>query len=1102
MNTTDRHMQEIIVDPSITHYSPVFTDFNSWFSELIDEIKPDIIVAIARGAIRLIELHEKESLLSGIPLLSDHALPFLHESDMKNKTILLFDDSVIYGSTLSRIRQYLRSRETNVFCASYVVDRLSFLGEKFKDIELISIPSEHRNISLISKHKLWPKEIVKHHDQIVKTLNARPNNYNLDFPTFIMKFPKFSFQDIPFLEHYIKSTNLFRRISDVSSPSSISSGIYRYSCLFKKDPLGLFKRAGFVDIKDNSKVRLTFIPYLSEIRLTPIIQLNIKDDQLNTGFRFTNKELNDLFNYLQKPYDYSDPIFKSSLFRLTTAFVSTVVGEFLIKRISYSLEKEFKIKSIYLNKSGLNYIIGEKNFNLLIKILHRLSSLGYWNNISKQYSLKDSITIFTNKDQSYIDNNLLRKIVNYWQNNYYFKPNISDLPYEILGKIFLSLRNITDSPECRLKNPRASRIDIGFTHEELELLVQNHLNIDLAFNDITLALDICVDNGQAVPKVILKGDSWRRVFYSGENEDAQYTFQFKNALLNAYTDYVGNQKAQQLTTFDFHKLCIVLKDIFPDLPISTRYYTYGRFVNFVGKSDTDIIAWLTKGDNSPFIKHKKDNKTVLLPNNDYRSQITSSWQPQKSRDFFDAFQFIGHAFSKLPNNAKLLISTCRSHRHTYNAVAYEAHSWVSHTTNNDFHNLLSGIISDSNGKINLQEYALNSLHWCTVYIAEALKKHSIFHNDYRSLLKKLEAEFIEQGAPAKRFYRYFMKERQGFFDYTFDNEINLRFSWLMPIIAQMTLLTKFVAIFIVEYNSKLISKIQENFKNHNALNIFKRLYSDDLQNIVRNYNNYFKDKKSPGKSIIKTKLPLSITTNKNKPNHESFYKTYNILQNCYREISHALSIYCPEYKIAENDFPYSPDNLRRIKTDGSIERDINNTCIFTMDIIGSTNAKESNEYKDFILSTFNKFKRTGFFHEETGDDSFIACYDDPAYLLDIARALLAEEERLKKRKGKIRGTRKGLHFGNVTVIEKPNRSIILRDQTAPQPHSIPRAFYILEGVDKYCEKVKCPRNSVFIMDSVSAKNYIDQLKLEISKENSQYVKSKHYTGPCYIFSLS
>ncbi|MFH1993717.1 MAG: hypothetical protein ABIK98_15155, partial [Pseudomonadota bacterium] len=416
-------------------------------------------------------------------------------------------------------------------------------------------------------------------------------------------------------------------------------------------------------------------------------------------------------------------------------------------------------------------------------------------------------------------------------------------------------------------------------------------------------------------------------------------------------------------------------------------------------------------------------------------------------------------------------------------------------------NLLSGFITSSKGKIAIQEYAINSLFWCTIYIREALKKYVTFHDNYNSLLNKLEAEFVNQGSTAKRFFKYFMLEGEEFFDTTNDKEIDLRFKLIMPIISQMALLTKFVALFAVEFIPESINLIREKFKNENDLRSFDWLFSNDLHTIVENYNKYLGNSKLPGQFIMNTQLPISIEKDQYSSKNDNFYRTYDIILNCYKEISQTLIVYCPEYKIAGNDFPYSPDNLKRTRIDGSVERDLHNICILTLDIIGSTDSKEGNEFKEYILSTLRKFKSKGFYFEDTSNDSFIACFNTPILLLDIARSLLPEEESLKRGNGKVRGCRKGLFSGNVTIIERPNKNILIRDQNAPHSHSIPRAFGILDGVDEYCKSKGCERNQVFIIESGTAQIYKDELNLEISKENRQQVKSKHFKGRCYVFPL-
>ncbi|MDI6890841.1 MAG: phosphoribosyltransferase [Thermodesulfovibrionales bacterium] len=119
-----------------------FGDFNNWFASVIEEVKPALVVGIARGAIRLLQLQSASLLLPNTQIISHHALPFISDSEIKSKRILLFDDSVIYGSIMSEMRDYLSKRGAIVFCAAYVVDRFNFYGETEPEHHTYAIPSE------------------------------------------------------------------------------------------------------------------------------------------------------------------------------------------------------------------------------------------------------------------------------------------------------------------------------------------------------------------------------------------------------------------------------------------------------------------------------------------------------------------------------------------------------------------------------------------------------------------------------------------------------------------------------------------------------------------------------------------------------------------------------------------------------------------------------------------------------------------------------------------------------------------------------------------------------------------------------------------------
>ena len=87
----------------------LFGDFRPWFSSKLVEPRPSLVVAIRRRARRFMQLHPG-SLPDGTPFLSHDALPFLSDADLRGLRVLLFDDSVIYGSTMARTKEYLERR--------------------------------------------------------------------------------------------------------------------------------------------------------------------------------------------------------------------------------------------------------------------------------------------------------------------------------------------------------------------------------------------------------------------------------------------------------------------------------------------------------------------------------------------------------------------------------------------------------------------------------------------------------------------------------------------------------------------------------------------------------------------------------------------------------------------------------------------------------------------------------------------------------------------------------------------------------------------------------------------------------------------------------
>jgi hypothetical protein len=1069
-----------------------FADFNSWFEAVIEEVNPALVVGVARGAVRLLQLQNAHLLLGDIPVVSDHALPFLPDFVLEKKRVLIFDDSVIFGSTMSKIKDYLTRRGAIVFCASYVVDRCSFYGESRKEPEEEGTPSYYCDIPIRRKHLLWPSEIRIHHDTLIGSLLKTPSHYNLDFPTFRIEIPKYSAADIPYVANILCKGNIFRELFDVSTPASNGYGIYRYSALFKPIMWDLFPKDGLY-CRAYSKARITFVPGLNEILLTPIPQLIIAGHVRYEDVKFSDDNLALLWKNLDPPIHIDDPFYHQAVFRLLTSFVALIMGDTMTREIVSRLQSECPVRKIDLLRDDVKLVLGEENTRALENI---------WSHLLPHYAFKNLFkqTLEKMEDaEEPVDSNLLKAVAVAWQRYPSLKPGRGEIIYEILGKVFLTLRLATDSPECRARNPDASRLEIGLSYEGIRRLLRDECGIEFTPDDITLAMDMCVDNGQSVPKILAAKSKWLRLFYCGEGEDSQPPMQLKNAIYKGYSDFLKQGKRKPLSPFDMHKLCVTLKDLFPWLPISSKYYTFGKYAS-IGKSETELIHWLTDPTSGPLKIGLKDKKKVLLLNENFQPCVNTTWRRERSRDFFDGFAYIAEAFSRLKDEPKLLLSTCRTHRHAYNAIAFEAHGWAGFEQSN-FEKFLKGIQFSSGEAPDITWEAIASLYWCTRYICEAWKKYSVFARQFDTLSRRAMREFKRQGQSAERFWDYFIV-RANMLNPSIDEEIDRRLQFLMPLVHQMSRLTAFMAKALIDLNVLPLAKLSQQFEEGGTSlerEEFRWLYEQEFQTVANEYDRAIKDHELPGWSIVKTELPCDAPYEGGESPDRWLEKTVATVQQCFLEIKAALERFCPRYDISDGEFPFSPDSTRRILSDGSIERSFSDIYVLTMDIIGSTDSVQTSEFKQIVVDTFNHFKQPKLYFEDTGNDAYVACCEDPTVLWDIANAISVSGEMAKRAGGHFGGTRKGLSFGSVRIVERPDGYVIIKDDLTP--HLLPRAFSMLGGIDAYCDEKSVNKDLVMIIQEHCAKQCAPILKLDLRSSEKINIKTKHYRGSCYVLDL-
>jgi hypothetical protein len=666
-----------------------------------------------------------------------------------------------------------------VFCATYVVDRGTFLGER--EDSGSRMPTQFSRMPVIARHKLWAPSIRQHHGMLVRSILQTPLHYNLDFPTICLKVPTFRAGDGPAIVELLLRTQAFEQILDVSSPLSTSYGIPRYSGILRSQSWPAFS-AKEINFRPYTKLRLTLIPSAGELRLTPVVQLTMGASVKHETVRFTSERIQELWQQLLPPTDETDPFYGPALFRLLTTFAGMIIGAEICGRVATSLDDHFPVSKIWFDADDVKLVLGYENARAMQDIWEKIRRVPI-NEISEASQI---VGVQVKEQPNAPD---LRKVMlQLMARSPQLRPCAEELLCESVGKLFLTMREATDSPECRQENPNASRLDKGITFESINALLLAGGRGLAVPSEVSLAVDMCVDRGLAVPKIISENGSWFRAFYCGEGEDDNDPLQFKNGFFVGYGEFLKKKNAQRLSPFAVQKLCVALKDLMPWLPISTAPYKFG-FTATVGHEE--VVEWLTKGTTAPCRLEIDGTRQVLVPNLDYLSPVKPVWgEPSKERDFYDAFDYTATAFTRMSADAILLLTTCRTHRHTFNAVAVEAHTWASVYGKYCFETLLLAAQQVLHNRKGASSEIQQNLYWCIQYISEAFRKHRIFYGGYSGLARIVKRAFCAQGPAGQRWWTFI--EQNGVLDPSRDNEIDARFAFLLLLLAQMRDLTIFV----------------------------------------------------------------------------------------------------------------------------------------------------------------------------------------------------------------------------------------------------------------------------------------------------------------------
>ncbi|MDO9230604.1 MAG: phosphoribosyltransferase [Syntrophales bacterium] len=1090
MNSDHTHLVENNVEPqpgTEDQLVPtVFEDFLPWFRDIVTLYRPDFIVAIARGAIKLLQLHGITEKYLSCPILSDSALPFLPNEALARKRILIFDDSLIFGSTMAAVREYVLAREAIPYCCTYVVDRRNFFGETKIPNEFLQ-PSPHSRLPIDYGHKMWPAEIRVHHDLLVRRLLNSPYHYNMDFPTVQFTLDALAGSTVIRFVNSVCACFGGSKAFDISSADCASKRVYRFTVLMPTPSDELFSN-GCASFRPHTKIRLTFAADERIVQMTPIVQLWMPDDFGSHEAPFAELTLNDSWRNLTKPSP-TDRYYKQSLFRLLTSFVTTLYLRQVLELLASHLPPDISLATTSFLDGDLKASLGWRNAAILSQMSLREIRVGLF---------VDGALVPLRGFQPPSDSEQTRLVdllTSYWQAVPHLRPHPAEVVYEILGKMFLALREVTDTPKNRGKSPTTERINTGLSFESLEHLVIGVCGCPLSADDISVGVDLCVDNGQAVPKVLSSLSGWARHFYSGERSDAIDPLQMKHYYHRAYSDYLATKRSRLMTPFDVHKLSVALKDTLSWLPITTKYYIYGLYA-MPSTVEQDLVTWLTDGPNPPLQPFtNSDGATLLRPSPGYRLSPQAAWTREKARSFLDGFGCLATAFARLKPEHKLLVSTCKTHRHTYNAVAYEAHAW-SHKGRYNFGQIASLGSVPTGQRRNMADELATQFYWCVQYLVEAQKKWVLFHRNFDATRAKVERVFKHLGGFYLHFWQYELSH-SSLGDR--EPEIDSRFALLMPVIALMRGLTSYTLHLLIKLRAISDAALKNRFETDGQdirSEPYEWVFGDGLRDAAGRYNGLIDSGRVPGVSLLRTRLP-DVLPAATEISAEQEGGGLALVAQCHSELHGVLCAYCPEYRILEGDFPFAPVERHRDRMDGTREILISNAYILTMDIVGSTDSEQTNTMKAAVLSILKCFHRPNLYHEVTGNDGYLVCADEPGILLDICRAVVVEGKSLMRSGSTFAGTRKGLAFGSVLVlIDLEDRNAIM---DANIPNVIPAAFGILTGVDSVATEAGEKNSLVAVGKHVVGK--FQEVLANCKGPLIVHVETKHYFGDCNVYVI-
>lgn len=466
---------------------------------------------------------------------------------------------------------------------------------------------------------------------------------------------------------------------------------------------------------------------------------------------------------------------------------------------------------------------------------------------------------------------------------------------------------------------------------------------------------------------------------------------------------------------------------------------------------------------------------LLTANPNFRSIARQELTSSQLILLSDGFSHLAN-ISKGPKglDALTLMSTCPTHRHTYNACAFEVDQWL-RGGESDFDIFLSSIeqihperlsyqptlfedMEDILGSIGKLLSGLNPnlehcMNFCLTVLSEYRHKYEIFHENYEELLQNAKRS-CQKTLQGKRFWELQIENRQ-IMDSSLEPDIVHRFNYLN--------LVESLAWYLTCYTGAILQKLGLLPVKHEERESSEKKLAD----FAKAYNSRLMDSANICGIRIQTSIPDELI-NPHEADWRNWWENFvKHIRKCFHEIRNFFDFYV--YRFSDNLLePFLPAKRGCVTLTGCREEILHNAFVLFFDIIRSkvTAPKVKDAFTLQIRQTSSEVispaKLT-----EASDDAFVVVTKEWEACIDAARGCHSRAQGYPHDPSGFGGIRMTLEVGALMIITKPDEQLLTPRDSDAYP-VITKAAYLADGIKKHLIEDREFANRIIVSSEAKA----------------------------------